>query len=225
MNSVQQETGDLSDNEKDGLTRAERLREASRQRRSQEKQEVRVAILQASSELFLERGYASFSLRQVAERIGYSPGTIYLYFRDKDDVLMTIMGEGVARFVEMLTAAAATSDPRERLVELGRAYIAFGVGYPAYYQLMFMQRTDYLIRESTAPQPVLGIFELWRTVVEDAMQAGVLRHGDPVSTGDTLWALLHGIVSIALLMPNFDQARIDAMTETAIEMIRGGVHT
>lgn len=209
----------------DPPTRAERLREASQQRRNQEKQEVRAAILQASSDLFLERGYANFSLRQVAERISYSPGTIYLYFRDKDDVLITIMGEGVARFTEMLISAAATPDPRERLAQIGRAYIAFGVGYPAYYQLMFMQRTDYLIRDDNAPQPILEIFALWRTVVEDAMQAGVLRHGDPVSTGDTLWALLHGSVSIALLMPNFDQARIDAMTEKAIEMISSGIHT
>ncbi len=209
----------------DQPTRAERLREASQQRRHQEKQEVRAAILQASSTLFLERGYAGFSLRQVAERIGYSPGTIYLYFRDKDDVLITIMGEGVTRFTEMLSAAAATPDSRERLVQIGRAYIAFGVGYPAYYQLMFMQRTDYLIRDDNATQPILALFELWRSVVEDAMGVGVLRHGDPVSTGDTLWALLHGIVSITLLMPNFDQARIDAMTETAIEMISRGVHT
>ncbi len=209
----------------DRTTRAERLREASQQRRSQEKQEVRAAILQASSELFLERGYASFSLRQVAERIGYSPGTIYLYFRDKDDVLITIMAEGVTRFTEMLTAAAATPDPRERLAQIGRAYIAFGVGYPAYYQLMFMQRTDYLIRGDNALEPILKLFELWRSVVEAAMQACVIRAGDPVSTGDTLWALLHGIVSIVLLMPNFDQARIDAMTATAIEMISHGVHT
>lgn len=209
-------------------TRAERLREASQQRRTQEKLEVRQAILQASSELFLEHGYEHFSLRQVAERAGYSPGTIYLYFQNKDAVLFTLMEEGVTRFSQMLTAAVDEHNPRERLHRLGRAYVDFGLQHPAYYQLMFMQRTDYLLRSNErsgdAPQPLAALFGLWRSVVEDAMRAGILRMGDPVSTGDTLWALLHGVVSIAIRMPNFDEKRIHEMTETALELMSNGIH-
>ena len=208
-----------------GDTRNQRLREASQQRRNQEKQEVRQAILTASTALFLEHGYHNFSLRQVAEKIGYSPGTIYLYFQDKDAILFTIMEEGVARFALMLAEAAAAPDARERLTRIGEAYIRFGVQNPAHYQLMFMQRPDYLARvPQGTPQPILEIFDLWRKVVEDAMQAGVLRLGDPTSTGDILWALLHGVVSIAILMPNFDEKRIHDMTEKALEMLTTGLH-
>src|SRR5215213_6311078 len=88
-------------------TRAERLREASRQRRDQEKQDVRQVILDAAADLFREHGYERFSLRQVAERIGYSPTTIYLYFTDKDDLLFTVADVGFMRFGEQLVAAAA----------------------------------------------------------------------------------------------------------------------
>ena len=205
-------------------TRAERLREASKERRNRKKQEIRRAILETSSALFIERGYAEFSLRQVAERIGYSPGTIYLYFRDKDAVLLAVMAEGVARFGEMLREAAATPHPRERLIRMARAYIAFGVGNPAYYQLMFMQRPDYVAGDDARPPATAEGFALWRKAVEDAVSGGVLRPGDPVATGDALWALLHGVVALALLMPDFDEARIDAMTETAIKFIARGIH-
>jgi len=208
-----------------GETRNKRLREASQQRRHQEKQEVHQAILTASTELFLEHGYHNFSLRQVAEKIGYSPGTIYLYFQDKDAILFTIMEEGVVRFAHMLVQAASAADARERLTHIGEAYIRFGVQNPAHYQLMFMQRPDYLARApQNTPQPILEIFDLWRKVVEDAMQAGVLRPGDPTSTGDILWALLHGVVAIAILMPNFDERRIHDMTEKALEMLTTGLH-
>jgi AcrR family transcriptional regulator len=213
----------LKKREKHLPTRAERLREASQQRREQEKQEVRQAILATSSELFLEHGYANFSLRQVAEKIGYSPGTIYLYFQDKDAVLFTIMEEGVRRFGEILSQAATITDVRERLAAISRAYVDFGLGYPAHYQLMFMQRTDFLVRDTDA-QPIIAIFELWKNVVEDAMKAGVLRMGDPVSTGDTLWALLHGVVSIAISMPRFDKKRVEEMVDTTLEMISTGLH-
>jgi AcrR family transcriptional regulator len=213
----------LKKREKHLPTRAERLREASQQRREQEKQEVRQAILAASSELFLEHGYANFSLRQVAEKIGYSPGTIYLYFQDKDAVLFTIMEEGVRRFGELLREAATITDVRDRLAAISRAYVDFGLGYPTHYQLMFMQRTDFLVRDTDA-QPIIAIFELWKNVVEDAMKAGVLRMGDPVSTGDTLWALLHGVVSIAISMPRFDKKRVEEMVDTTLEMISTGLH-
>ena len=87
-------------------TQTQRLRQAIRHRRDQEKQELRQAILTAAGELFLEQGYERFSLRKVAERIGYSPTTIYLYFRDKDDLLFTVVDEGFVRFGQQLAAAA-----------------------------------------------------------------------------------------------------------------------
>src|SRR3954462_14730867 len=116
-------------------TRAERLRDASRHRRDQEKQDVRQAILDAAAALFREQGYERFSLRQVAERIGYSPTTIYLYFTDKDDLLFTVADVGFNRFGEQLVAAAASAkDPARRLTAMGRAPIDFGIQNPAYYQ-------------------------------------------------------------------------------------------
>src|SRR2546428_13605803 len=89
-------------------TRAERVRNASRQRRAHEKQELRAAILAAAGKLFDEQGYERFSLRQVAELIGYSPTTIYLYFKDKDDLLFTVVDEGFDRFGQQLADAAAS---------------------------------------------------------------------------------------------------------------------
>ncbi|MDZ4769010.1 MAG: TetR/AcrR family transcriptional regulator [Chloroflexota bacterium] len=219
-------------------TRAARLRAASQQRRHHERQEVRAAILKASSALFLERGYQDFSLRQVAEQIGYAPGTIYLYFKDKDDVLFTILDEGSAHFGALLLEAAQIAEPRERLVSIGRAFIGFGLGNPAFFQLMFMQRTDYWVRAAKAAQAssadgepgraegagLLGLFTLWRATIEDAMKAGVLRLGDPSAIADVLFSLMYGVVAIAVVMPNFDQKRIDAMIDATYEMLRVGLH-
>jgi AcrR family transcriptional regulator len=211
--------------DKKSRTREERLREASQQRRKQVKEEVRQAILQAASELFLKHGYEHFSLRQVAEQVGYSPGTIYLYFRDKDDILFTIMTDGATRFSQGVSDAISVPDARERLQRIGRAFVDFGLQNPVHYQLMFMQRPDFLLRSGAElPQSMIELLSLWRTIVEDAMKAGILRMGDPVSTGDTLWALLHGVVSIAILMPQFDRKRIDEMVETALEMMTYGLH-
>ncbi len=201
-------------------TQAQRLRQAIRHRQAQEKQELRQAILTAAGTLFLEQGYERFSLRKVAERIGYSPTTIYLYFRDKDDLLFTVVDEGFVRFGQQLaTAAESQEDPWERLIALGRAYVAFGLQHPVYYQLMFMQRTDFLThRPAGESQPRIASFRVLQQVVQQAIDAGVLRPGDVESYSDVLWAVVHGMVSLAITMPMFDASRIQRTMETAWQM-------
>src|SRR5436309_12980558 len=130
-------------------TRENRVREASKERRSLQKQELRRSILTAAAELFLEQGYDHFSMRQVAERIGYSATTIYLYFENKDDLLFEVVFDGWQRFSDAFLAAAADAgDPLERLRVMGREYISFGLNNPAVYDLMFVQRSDFLMHKN-----------------------------------------------------------------------------
>src|SRR6266852_4075164 len=204
---------------KTSVTQAERLRKAIRHRQDQEKQELRQAILTAAGELFLEQGYERFSLRKVAERIGYSPTTIYLYFRDKDDLLFTVVDEGFVRFGHQLAAAASQEDPWERLIALGQAYVAFALQNPVYYQLMFLQRTDFLTQKQVGEsQPRIASFRVLQQTVQQAIDAGVLRPGDVESYSDVFWALVHGMVSLAISMPMFDASRIQRTMETAWQM-------
>jgi AcrR family transcriptional regulator len=203
-----------------GNTQAERLHRAIRHRQAQEKQTLRQTILTAAGELFLEQGYERFSLRKVAERVGYSPTTIYLYFRDKDDLLFTVVEEGFVQFGRQLVAAAESqADPWERIIALGRAYVNFALQNPIYYQLMFMQRTDFLTQKQMGEsQPRIASFHMLQQAVQQAIDAGVLRPGDAESYSDVLWAMVHGMASLAISMPAFDASRIQRTMETAWQM-------
>ncbi len=208
------------------VTQAERIREVSRRRREGEKESLRRTILDAAGALFLEHGYEGLSMRQIAERIGYSATTIYRYYEDKDDLLFAIVQEGFTRFGRQLSKAArASADPRGRLAALGHAYIAFGLKNPVYYRLMFMQRFD-LMFESRAEEsaPMIDSFEVLRETVEQAMGAGLLRPGDPVTTSSVIWATVHGITSLAIAdSKRFNKARVRECTELAMRMIGDGL--
>jgi AcrR family transcriptional regulator len=206
-------------------TRAERLRQASLERREREKQELRQAILDAAGKLFLEHGYLDFSLRQVAEAIGYSPGTIYLHFNDKDDLLFSVADEGFLKFGQALGAAAAdTDDARQRLVDMAHAYVDFGLQNPEYYQLMFMHRTDYLLeRPEKDFQPRINSFQILQNAVEQASEAGVFRTADSLVIADVIWAQFHGIVTLAVGMSAFyTPERAQNAVEQAITMMYSG---
>lgn len=204
------------------MTRARRIQQASRSRREHEKEELRQRILKEAAEQFLQEGYDRFSMRKLAETIGYSPATLYLYYRDKDDLLFKVVDAGYIIFREQLASVAQQiAEPRERLLKLGEAYINFGLEHPASYQLMFMWRTDYLTsaREDEA-QPRLQAFAVLQDAVDDAMKVGVLREQDPVACSNALWAVMHGIVSLSITMPMFDTQTVSNLRATCNEMIQ-----
>jgi AcrR family transcriptional regulator len=206
-------------------TRAERVRKASRQRRDQEKHDLREVILQAAGRLFADQGYERFSLRQVAEVIGYSATTIYLYFKDKDDLLFAVVDEGFDRFGQQLAAAAgAVDDPIERAQALGRAYISFGLQHPVHYQLMFMQRADFLSAHRPGEEkPRIDAFSILQDTIQYGIDAGALRAGDVEAYSDALWALVHGVVALAISMPFISAERIQRSAETALAMSIDGL--
>jgi len=191
---------------KPSATRQQRIQQKSSSRREQQKQALRKEILDAAETLFLEHGYEHFSLRQVAEAVGYSPTTIYNYFEDKDALLFEVVLEGFTHFGEMLQDAYSSHDAgTDRLEALGRAYIAFGLKYPVHYQLMFMQRGEFMTRPhpQSRSKPI-DAFGVLHRAVEEALDLGVITPEHPTRVANLLWAGVHGIVSLVISMPSCD---------------------
>lgn len=202
-----------------------RLREKSSERRQQQKTEVRRALLDAAGELFLEGGLEGFSLRGVAERVGYSATTVYLYFENKDDLLFAVVLEGFERFGALLQAAYdSCQGPLDRIEAIGRAYIHFGVTHPAHYRLMFMQRGDLLLKKNPKNQkPTIDSFGVLVRAVHESLAVGSIVPADPMVHAHTLWAGVHGLVALALCVPLADQTDLERRTDALMAMMRGGL--
>jgi AcrR family transcriptional regulator len=190
-------------------TRAERIRQKSAERREQQKEALRRAILDAAGDLFLKHGYEGFSLRQVAEKVGYSPTTLYLYFENKDELLFEVVLEGFETFGQRLQAAyEGERDPLARLEAIGRAYLRFGLEHPVHYRLMFMQRSEFLRRPRPDDRkPTIDSFGVLHKTVEELVAAGLIEAPDPMSIAQLLWAGVHGIVALAIEMPECDEVQ------------------
>jgi AcrR family transcriptional regulator len=201
-------------------TRAQRVRTASSERREREKQELRQAILAAAQELFFAHGYEGLSMRLVAEKIGYTPTTIYLYFEDKDDLLFAVMDQAYDRFTADLEGAyRSTDDPLARLRNLANAYIRFALQNQEAYQIIFMQRPDFLLKwKAGTKQPRAASLSILKDAVRQAQQAGVVSAGDVDLQSDVFWAAVHGAASLAIAMPAlFGHGRLEQTIAAALE--------
>ncbi len=206
-------------------TRDERVRAGSRQRREQQKQDVRQAILDAAAALFAEHGYQGFSLRQVAEQIGYSATTIYHHFEGKDDLLFTVADEGFSRFGTQLVAASdGASEPLARLKAIGRAYVEFGLSYPTYYELMFIERADFMLGYRVGERkPRLGSLDIVAQTIQEGMDRGVIRPGVAATYANALWAAVHGVVAMHIALPVIDRAQAEATADAVLELVVTGL--
>jgi AcrR family transcriptional regulator len=112
----------------------------SANRRDQDVERTRQLILDAARDVFVSAGYEATSIREVARRAGISHGTIYLHFRDKDDLLFQVSEDEFRRLLDSLRALPRSQDPIQRLIDGLRVVGVYGLNYPHQYRLMMGQR-------------------------------------------------------------------------------------
>lgn len=139
-------------------------------------------------------------------------------FADKDDLLFAVVDQAYEQFTaDLQRAYDATADPRERLRALAEAYITFGRQNPEAYQVIFMQRPDFLLKwKAGTKQPRATSLLILKRAVQQAQEAGVLRAGNVDALSDVFWAAVHGAVALAIAMPQLFGAAGHAESFAAI---------
>ncbi len=162
-------------------------------------QQMRTRILKAAMKLFLKRGFDNVTMRNIGSEIGYSPGTIYRYFTDKGEMFFALRGEAFVAFDRAQTAAHTSKDPERRLRQGAGAYVAFALKNPEYYEMMFLMPAP--MERSAERQEWMDTtqsFDLLRTDIQFAMDAGVLRKDNVDRTAFAFWSAMHGVLTLVL---------------------------
>jgi AcrR family transcriptional regulator len=110
----------------------------AKNRREDQHARLRNEILTAASAAFADEGYEQLSMRKLASQLGCAPGTLYLYFRDKDELLRAVVEDSFAELLRTLQTLPPESDPLKWLKAKMRAYIEFGLRNPNHYKCAFV---------------------------------------------------------------------------------------
>src|SRR5438874_10487609 len=109
------------------------------ERKARQKENLRQEILDAARDLFVRDGYESVSMRKIAEKVEYAPGTLYLYFRDKSEILQSLCEETFAKLRKRMEAIHNDEgDPLDGLRRGLLTYIQFGLDNPSHYTITFI---------------------------------------------------------------------------------------
>jgi AcrR family transcriptional regulator len=156
----------------------------------------------ATAEVLNEVGDASrVSVRAIARLAGVSPTALYLQFPDRDALVAAAVDSGFDAFNEALTtAAAAPGSPRERLLAMGRAYLAFSEHRPALYAILFSARRPVVDKgnETDRERAFEGLIALLR------LQDPSLDPEGARELAMVIWSSLHGFAMLRTVRPHLD---------------------
>ncbi|SDC38080.1 TetR/AcrR family transcriptional regulator [Paraburkholderia lycopersici] len=205
---------------------------AGRKDRATRAHDQRERIVDAARRIVLREGLAALSMRKIAEAIGYSPASLYLYFEGRDEIAEALGREGYAQLLAYLEPHACADDARERLHALAHAYVAFGCDHPQTYELIFMMHRGrqqqagphaHRQRDAASKPPAsdaracaaCGAQLFAATLSELILARGA--HADCGLLAEALWATLHGVVMLTLARAEFAPAAPGPLIEAALD--------
>jgi len=168
-----------------------------KERKDRQKAEMREAILSAALKLFSDDGYDNVTMRKIADEIEYSVGTIYLYYKDRDEIFFELHKLGFEEFYKRQLAVQGVKDPLQRLTDHGLAYIQFAIDQPLYYDLMFISRIPArTINKQHEWISGSRTYDMLKLNISQAKDAGHFKNVDVEVAAFSLWSFVHGISSL-----------------------------
>lgn len=164
-------------------------------RREKKKQ----SILDAAREIIRKSGLDGLNMRALAQHIGYSPGSLYSYFNNKQDIVESVAAQGYEHLAVYLHSVDESQQFVPYLTEIGLAYLKFALENPDYYIVMF----------TTVPSPEAiddiraegSVFDTLIGAMQRGVDAGILQPRPDFTARNmayAAWAHVHGVAMLRI---------------------------
>jgi AcrR family transcriptional regulator len=180
------------------------------ERKERERELRRKEIIDAAEKVFFSKGWKNATMDEVAEAAELSKGTLYLYYKNKDELLLAIIYRGIQIMIEMFKEAIQGEvSGLEKSFRIGLAYFRFAEEYPDYYNALSHFRLDELEYQNEGQEDSIAgqcsdfghaALEILGNVIAEGMKDGSIRSDlDPEQTSTLLYGMTSGIIELVAL--------------------------
>ncbi|MFT3743098.1 MAG: TetR/AcrR family transcriptional regulator [Pyrinomonadaceae bacterium] len=184
----------------------------------------REAILRAATKVFAGRGYFNSKVSDIAGEAGIADGTVYLYFKSKDEILHSIFDRAMAEFIsEGKAEIAQLDDPTaklKRIAELHLSRLGADRDMAIVFQVELRGSTKFMQEFSAAG--FSDYLDIIRTTIADGQKAGVFRDDiKPVVAAKILYGALDEMVTNWVL--SVKSYPLEPMAGEVLKIFLGGI--
>lgn len=172
------------------------------ERKEREKEHRREEIIEAAQRVFFEKGLQAATMDEIAEAAELSKGTIYLYYKSKEDLYLAVMLRGTQILYDMFAAAIATDEPTlKKIATLGEIYYRFFIEYKNYFRMFhFFENQQFHKQVSEqmlqyCAQQDQKLWDLVTGLIDRGIGEGVIRKNlKPMEIAAVLWSSANAII-------------------------------
>lgn len=175
------------------------------ERKEKYKEDLKRKILEAAITVFTKQGYEATSIRKIAAEIEFSPTTIYLYYKDKLDIVYALHQEGFRRLGEQFKSLRTVDHPFERLKAMGRTYIRFSLENKDFYELMFVMKDPLIYLDTRCGanseegwEEGEQVFDALLDTVSACQDKGYFKGQDLAVFSLLVWSTVHGLCTLSM---------------------------
>lgn len=200
------------------------------ERKERERERRRNDIIDAAERVFFSKDLESATMDEVAEEAELSKGTLYLYFKNKNELLHAIVARAMEQLLEYFKEAVATKgNGLEKIAALGDAYSRFYKTSPDYFDIMLHREKQVFDPESIAQSPniqrceMLGneIFKVMGDTVRLGMEDGSIRRDlNPYLLSVVMWGHSAGILNLVRTKQPYFEGKLNVKGEDLINYSR-----
>ena len=166
------------------------------ERKEREKEHRREEILDAAQRVYFEKGLHTATMDEIAEKAELSKGTLYLYYKSKEDLYLAVMMRGMEVLRDMFTKVAESGESAANMITaLGDAYLAYFNAHREYFRMLHFLQTPQFHKQVTEEMKescdVLNrqVWDPVNGILQRGIDEGILRKDlNPVEVGIILWS-------------------------------------
>lgn len=162
-------------------------------------------IASAAQELFMQKGIDGTSMNEIAQKSGYSKATLYVYFKNKEEIVGLLVLESMEMLYDHISdALEANAHTKERYDNICQALVTYQQEYPFYFRLALSEinidftHTDFLPEEQETFRVGEKINDKIRCFIQDGINMGDFRPDIPIlTTIFSFWGMMSGLILTA----------------------------
>ncbi len=205
------------------------------ERKEREKQQRRNDIIDAAERLFFKKGFEHTTMDQVAEEAELSKGTLYLYFKSKEDLYLAINVRGMEILQNMFRQAVKKGKTGiEKTENIGRAYYAFSREYPDYFSAMIYYESKNIPDQAedscfqSCEEQGMRTLQIVAEAISIGMEDGTIRSDmEPLMVATILWGHTTGMIQILAIkevhLRDVHNVNINELVETSLALTSRGL--
>lgn len=201
------------------------------ERKDREKRARRQAILDAARECFFRNGFEATTISHIADRVELSTGTLYLYFKNKEDIYVSILEEGLDILYDLMKGSERPdATARELLEGYAHVYYKFYTDYGQYFDIMFfLRRPDKEVElekelEDKLERKSLVCLALLESAIKKGIAEGDFRVVSPYEASRVMWGTMNGLMVLhEKRTEEITRQKLPRLIEVALSLLLDGI--